>query len=177
MRGGSHHVDCYTMLCPLGPWSRVARHAPPHDSQARPPPHAHSSRSSVARIEDAHREAPRSSASCPGLASAQRAVLHDGLPDPEPPWRVHHSTVQWPRVTPTIPVASFPPRLFLGCSVEHCHPRWHHLLAPPSSYLNPVCHLNVHPTYGPWMSLRALLVFDLEMPDESCTPPPPLSNP
>jgi len=29
------------------------------------------------------------------------------------------------------------------------------------AYFNPICHLNIHPEYGPWSSLRGLLVFDL----------------
>eukprot|EP00040_Diaphanoeca_grandis_P012977 m.65661 g.65661 ORF g.65661 m.65661 type:complete len:240 (+) comp23585_c0_seq2:239-958(+) len=31
------------------------------------------------------------------------------------------------------------------------------------AYLNPICHLNIHAEYGPWLSLRSVLVFDLDV--------------
>ena len=34
------------------------------------------------------------------------------------------------------------------------------------------CHLNVHPTYGPWIALRALVVFDIPGPEQRPEPTP-----
>ncbi len=38
------------------------------------------------------------------------------------------------------------------------------------AWLSPA-HLNVHPVYGPWIALRAAIVFDLEAPPERLRPP------
>lgn len=37
------------------------------------------------------------------------------------------------------------------------------------AFLNPACHLCVHPVYGPWISLRAVVVLDAPgLPDTEC---------
>ena len=42
------------------------------------------------------------------------------------------------------------------------------------AHLDEKCHLAIHPRYGPWIALRALLVFDdIRGPDETHRSPPP----
>ena len=42
------------------------------------------------------------------------------------------------------------------------------------AHLDEKCHLAIHEKYGPWIALRALLVFDgVRGPDEAHRPPPP----
>lgn len=46
------------------------------------------------------------------------------------------------------------------------------------AYLCEVSHLCMHPTYGPWFSLRAAVVFDSMLcPPGTVAAPPPLTNP
>jgi methylmalonic aciduria homocystinuria type C protein len=48
------------------------------------------------------------------------------------------------------------------------------------AHLDEKCHLSIHPKHGPWIALRAVLVFDdIEGPDEAdrqTTPPNPLAT-
>eukprot|EP00899_Mesostigma_viride_P001937 jgi/Mesvir1/11744/Mv00118-RA.1 len=45
------------------------------------------------------------------------------------------------------------------------------------AYLCDTCHLCIHPVYGPWISLRAVAVFDLPPLDPGPVPPAPLPDP
>jgi hypothetical protein len=41
------------------------------------------------------------------------------------------------------------------------------------AHLNTACHLNVHAVYGPWISLRCVVVFDVDIGDVITLPPNP----
>jgi len=73
----------------------------------------------------------------------------------------------------------------LAAIAHRCVVRWAHVLGAEVvamqrlaqiaglAYLSPA-HLSVHPTYGPWISLRAVVVFDVDGPPG---PPPVMSPP
>ena len=39
------------------------------------------------------------------------------------------------------------------------------------AHFNPTCHLCLHPVYGPWWAMRAVLIFDMELQFESSSYP------
>jgi methylmalonic aciduria homocystinuria type C protein len=73
----------------------------------------------------------------------------------------------------------------LAAIAHRCAVRWAHVLGAEVvamqrlaqiaglAYLSPA-HLSVHPTYGPWISLRAVVVFDVLGPP---CPPPSMERP
>jgi methylmalonic aciduria homocystinuria type C protein len=43
-------------------------------------------------------------------------------------------------------------------------------------YLDHEAHLAIHPTYGSWVSFRAVVAFDAELPAALSSPPPPVAR-